>query len=62
MFFYYYYQNTQTNVCEERPSKVNTEARLTVAGPENCGMKGHENGQFKAYAKKKEGEKTQFFF
>lgn len=49
-------------MCEERPSKVNTEARLMVAGPENCGMKGHEKGQFKAYAKKKEGEKNPIFF
>lgn len=49
-------------MCEEQSLKVNTEARLVSSGPENCSMKGHKKGWFKAYAQEKEEEKTNFFF
>lgn len=48
-------------MCEAQSLKVNTEARLVSSGPENCSMKGHKKGWFKAYAQEKEEEKNIFF-
>lgn len=40
---------------------MNTEAGFIAAGPEKCGMKSHQKGQFQTYKKKKEGEKIKHF-